>query len=274
MRFNKLIQKLRYFSDTFLSKIEISFLLQYHFFYRNYLKIFEGLSFKPRIPQNIKWGNTTLKNKEELNLAIKEIKKSNLNLHPKVPEKNWDSLIALNIILQNTDQSAYILDAGGQKNSLILHWLYQFDYSNLKAINLVFENRKSKGKIEFIPGDITNTPFPDKYFDIITCLSVIEHGVDEDQFLIEMHRILKDGGLLIISTDYWEQNINIGNLYAYNHPIFVYNKDFIKRLLKKAITKGFKIYGPKVDLSCEEKVVNWRKFNISFTFLIFSLQKE
>lgn len=268
-------KKLKTFIKTYIKikNIEDSYFIRYNFIYKNYLRIFKKYSFSPHPPKKVKWINTTLKSIEEIINAIKILKEAGLPLNKRVIEKNWDSLIALNLILRNSDTSANILDAGGTESSLILHWLYQFGYLNLKCINLIFKERKRKGLIDFIPGDLTKTHFPNNYFDIITCISVIEHGIDEDHFFTEMNRILKKKGLIIISTDYWETKIETRNKFAYNKPVFVYDEEAIKILIRKAIQKGFKIYGPAIDLACQNKVVSWIRFNLKFTFLIFCLQK-
>ena len=120
---------------------------------------------------------------------------------------------------------------------------------------------------------MTKTPFPNNYFDIVTCISVIEHGVDEVKYFEEMNRILKKGGLLITSTDYWESKIDTGGQSEFNHPIFIYDKDSVKNLLNIAYKSNFRLYGQEIDLNCQDKVVNWKRFNLDYTFLIFCLQK-
>jgi len=274
MRLRSLASKIQSISEKSFIKTIKNLLLKPHFLYKNYLRLLKGVRFSSKIVINIPWINTTLKSRQDLSLAIKTLKKSRLKLHPNVLEKNWDSLIALSVIIQNTDKSKMILDAGGERSSLILLWLYQLGYYNLKCMNLTFKKRTRRGNIEFIPGDLTKTDFPNNYFDAITCISVIEHGVDEDKYFKEMNRILKDGGILITSTDYWETRINTDNLVAYNNPVFVYDKDSVEKLLEKAYNNGFKLYGPDIDLECQDKVVTWKKFDLKFTFIIFCIQKK
>ena len=267
-----ILSKIRSLLKAYLKRFKVNILLKNPFIYKRYLKYFKGLKFAPKPLIKIPWSNTTLKSREDVELALKIIKNSNLNSHSDV-EKNWDSLIALKIILQNSSPSSRILDAGGDFSSIILNWLYQFNYKHLFALNLIFKKRIRKGNIEYIPGDLTKSRFPDNYFDIITCLSVIEHGVDGDEYFLEMNRILKPNGLLITSTDYWISKIDTKGLVAYNNPIYIFDKKSIEILLEKAKNYGFRVFGNNVELNCQEKVVNWKKFNLIYTFLIFCLKK-
>lgn len=57
-------------------------------------------------------------------------------------------------------------------------------------------------------------PFPDNYFDSISILDVIEHIYDQDSILSELHRVLKTGGIIIVTAP--RKNIfsflDLGNL--------------------------------------------------------------
>ena len=114
--------------------------------------------------------------------------------------KNWDSLAALDLILRTTDTRSRIFDAGGEWYSMILPWLCLYGYKNLTAGNLVFDKKIRRGTIVYEHSDITRTKFSNGYFDAITCLSVIEHGVDLNAYFKEMSRIIRRGGILITST--------------------------------------------------------------------------
>ncbi|KKN66593.1 hypothetical protein LCGC14_0470080 [marine sediment metagenome] len=268
-----ILSKIKSLLKVFFRRLKITLILRSNIIYKNYLKYYKGLKFAPKPLIEVPWENTTLKSRSDVNLALKIIKNSNLNLHPNI-EKNWDSLIALKTILQNSTVSSRILDAGGDFDSIILHWLYQFNYKHLYALNLIFKKRVRKGYIENIPGDLTKTLFPDNYFDIITCFSVIEHDVDRDQYFKEMNRILKPNGLLITSTDFWSSKIDTEGLKAFNNPVYIFDKNSVKELLQKARNHNFKTFGRNIELNCQEKVVSWERYNLKYTFLIFSLQKE
>ncbi len=56
--------------------------------------------------------------------------------------------------------------------------------------------------------DLTTLPLPQASFDCVTAFDVIEHHPDPRQMLTDIHRLLRPGGLLVISTH------DIGNIFA------------------------------------------------------------
>ena len=48
--------------------------------------------------------------------------------------------------------------------------------------------------------DVTRSALPERSFDLILCTEVVEHIVDSSRAIAEMHRLLKPGGCLILST--------------------------------------------------------------------------
>src|SRR5207253_2093385 len=97
---------------------------------------------------------------------------------------------------------AAVLDAGAARYSSVLPWLRLYGLTDLTGNNLEFGADVRRDGVLFRYGDITGTDYPAGRFDAVTCMSVIEHGVPLGPFLAESARILKPGGLLVISTDY------------------------------------------------------------------------
>jgi len=66
-----------------------------------------------------------------------------------------------------------------------------------------------EGKVQYHHGIMSDAPFPDNSFDRITCISVLEHILTPQEphahypCLKELKRILKPGGLLIVTVDYF-----------------------------------------------------------------------
>jgi len=68
-----------------------------------------------------------------------------------------------------------------------------------ETINFAYAKYKVNG-LEFKVGNVLNIDFPENYFDVITCFETIEHVQNQKKALMELRRILKPMGLLIISS--------------------------------------------------------------------------
>ncbi|RLC64490.1 MAG: hypothetical protein DRI01_03340 [Chloroflexi bacterium] len=51
---------------------------------------------------------------------------------------------------------------------------------------------------EFVIGDVVNTPFKESQFDIVVCSQVLTHLHEYKKPLLEMKRVIKDNGTIII----------------------------------------------------------------------------
>ncbi len=131
----------------------------------------------------------------------------------------------------------------------------------------------SYNKVYLIQSAAEALGFRSNSFDYVIGSAILHH-TDFKTTAQEIHRILKKGGLLITSTDYWEHKLDMTNKIAYDNPIFIFDKKSIQNLLDKAYNKGFRLFGSEIDLNCQDKVVHWKRFGLKFTFLIFCLQKE
>jgi len=238
--------------------------------YRLYLRLKFGTGHPAAAPKS-PLPNSVLKNRAEWQQMLDAAKAARLPLH-RGEEKNWDHLAAVFAILGSTTTSARVLDAGAEFYSNVLPTLFSYGYRNLYGINLSFTEEARRGPIRYLPGDITRTIFPDGYFDAVACMSVIEHGVPLEGYFREMYRVLKPGGLLITSTDYYPTAIDTEGKMAHGDAIKIFTKAEIQEILRLAQLLGFESTG-EVDLECSERPVRWEQFGLDYSFLIFTLRK-
>ena len=62
-----------------------------------------------------------------------------------------------------------------------------------------FGMQKNTDIVEF---DGTTIPFPDNHFDAILCTEVIEHAMEPEALIAEMHRVLRPGGSLVMTVPF------------------------------------------------------------------------
>lgn len=54
--------------------------------------------------------------------------------------------------------------------------------------------------VSLVQGDLTCLPFPNSTFDVVTALDVVEHVREDEEALREVLRVLRPGGVLLISV--------------------------------------------------------------------------
>ncbi|MCK5508947.1 MAG: class I SAM-dependent methyltransferase [Desulfobacterales bacterium] len=247
-------------------------LLSTDFGYKNLeLHLKQGVTGTPKREPKINSENYVLKKKSEWASVVHEIRDIGLPIHPDLP-KNWDCLYAVSTILFRTNYKAKILDAGADLNTNILPSLYLYGYRNLLGINLIFKKPLYRGAIRYEYGNIMETKLPNESVDVVTCISVIEHGVDIKRFFREMRRILIPGGILIVSTDYWDESVDTTGKFAYGAPVKIFNRKEILEVFKIAKKHNFMLTSD-IDLSCLDKTVSWPEHDLDYTFLLFTMVK-
>jgi 2-polyprenyl-6-hydroxyphenyl methylase/3-demethylubiquinone-9 3-methyltransferase len=65
---------------------------------------------------------------------------------------------------------------------------------------LVKKNRKKIPKGRFLVASASDLPFSDNSFDVVLCTEVIEHVEDQGRAVKELVRVLKKGGVLVVTT--------------------------------------------------------------------------
>jgi ubiquinone/menaquinone biosynthesis C-methylase UbiE len=103
-------------------------------------------------------------------------------------------------------ENSSILDAGCGAGRLAHeaakrgYHVFGMDYSYgmlVKASS--FCNREDRHNVKPFQGDIESVPLQDSSFDVIICLGVISYLKSEEEALLELARILKPGGVLVLS---------------------------------------------------------------------------
>lgn len=96
--------------------------------------------------------------------------------------------------------------------------------SNVVGIDILLEavnhakNHYQACNLEFIQGSAYNIPLKDKSIDVVVSFETIEHHDRHQQMMTEVLRILKDDGLLIISSP---DKLNYSDKPKYKNPFHV-----------------------------------------------------
>jgi SAM-dependent methyltransferase len=135
-----------------------------------------------------------------------------------------------------TYMNGKLLDIGCYKCSLASFLSNTVDYYGLDLD--VFTNKKLKIKKHDLNKNV-KIPFPDKYFDYIVCSGILEHLFSPERTIMEMRRMLKDDGIIIISLP------NEKNLHLRIHSIMG-KEPFNMEEQKDPLKKHFWIFTPKI----------------------------
>ncbi len=99
---------------------------------------------------------------------------------------------------QSLKKSLKILDLGAGHGALTKE-LYEMGY-NVQACDL-FPDKYKFDKVSCDYADLTELlPYKDESFDVIVSVEVSEHIMNHENFFSESFRILRNGGVLLIST--------------------------------------------------------------------------
>ena len=84
-----------------------------------------------------------------------------------------------------------------------------------KAAKLAEKNLKRYGsKTRIITGDILKIKLKENYFDAVVCSEVIEHVNNPQQIINRIFKLLKKGGLLVLTTPHNQKYWTVSDEYA------------------------------------------------------------
>lgn len=192
-------------------------------------------------------------------------------------QKNWDTLKCLHYALSHKKLDAPVLDVGSSR-SVINRWLSMMGFRKLYACDLLAKDPSyfEPYGIQFSIQDLTRTSYESQFFNTITSISVIEHNIDLAAYLDEMARLLKPGGLLLTSTDYWSEPVDCSGIFPYGPDggeMKVFDSDGIREYVSLAEARGFKLTAP-LDLATDEKAIHWQRVDREYTFMFIALRRR
>jgi SAM-dependent methyltransferase len=81
---------------------------------------------------------------------------------------------------------------------------YQIYFQNMQYVGIDVEEsgRNKSDKLTDVQFDGISIPFDDEEFDACICTEVLEHAIDPDALLIEVNRVLKNRGSLLITVPF------------------------------------------------------------------------
>ncbi|SDD44483.1 2-polyprenyl-3-methyl-5-hydroxy-6-metoxy-1,4-benzoquinol methylase [Algoriphagus faecimaris] len=154
-------------------------------------------------------------------------------------------------------------------------------YANRLGCEL-FATELDKGALDFVSnhfqvktfqGEVWEARFPDEFFDFIHISHVIEHVLHPREYIQEMKRIIKPGGIIAIGTPDISSNLykiyRWSNFLRFNVPDVIDGLEhtfiFPKSVLSKLCLEEGLIIKDHYTHSIGEKITNLLKYKISFT---------
>jgi ubiquinone/menaquinone biosynthesis C-methylase UbiE len=167
------------------------------------------------------------------------------------PRRLWGYVRVLEVC--NIRPEAKVLDGGGASSPIVFYLGKKgIDITTLDLQDFLVENTKKVAEvmgwssIKAQRGDMTETGFPDNYFDAIFSISVVQSLADDLKIktMKEFARILKPGGVLGLVFDFGKSKGKKENyrydLYDQSHIPPRNSKEIINYLVKPS---GLELYG-------------------------------
>jgi SAM-dependent methyltransferase len=188
------------------------------------------------------------------------------------PVKSWDVLRTAEFIESSFPRTAKVLDIGAYCSE-ILCVLHRLGFGGLTGIDLDpgIRAMPHADAIRYEMGNFLRTPFPDGAFDVVTSISVIEHGFDAPSLLDEISRLLATGGSFVASFDYWPEKIDTAGTKLFDMEWRIFSRREVEAFLEQARDHGFEPCGA-VALDAGDRPIHFA--NRDYTFAWMALRKR
>lgn len=200
-------------------------------------------------------------------------------------QKNWDHYELITLI-KAFPKSAKILDMGSG-HGFTLKLLHALGFENISGIDYELpprwrlERLKSLFGKTFSPysviqaGDLCNTRITSGSYDFITCISVIEHGVDVEAFVKEASRLLQPRGEMWVTFDYWEPacDNSIDEVKIFGLPWNIFDRKKVEQMIDAAHKHGLELKDATASIPpCRDKTLDY--YGKQYTFMGIAFKKN
>ncbi len=161
------------------------------------------------------------------------------SIEAEIEESHWwfvgrRKLIARIISSLDIPIDASILDIGTSSGAN-LHSLKSLGYQNFCGVDISEEAInfcRQKGFEKVSKGDICNLPFPSNQFHLVLATDIIEHVDDDVRALSEVKRVLRPGGVAIITVPAFNF------LWGLQDEVSYHKRRYRKKELKRKVVKA------------------------------------
>ena len=200
-------------------------------------------------------------------------------------QKNWDHYELISLV-KEFPRSARVLDMGSSQG-FTLKVLHALGFENISGIDYELppqrrlERLKSLFRKTFSPhsviqaGDLCNTGITSGSLDFITCISVIEHGVDIEAFCKEACRLLRPQGQMWVTFDYWEPACDNSNeeITIFGLPWTIFDRKQVEQMIQTANKYGLELKDATASIPiCYDKTLDY--YGKQYTFMGIALKKN
>lgn len=216
--------------------------------------------------------NNFLRTRDEINQLTKYLQDNNL-IESGLSCKNYDIANVVPYLKGNMD----VLDMGSDGSEILSNAVKLGITGRKVGIDLAYPvSMVTNEGVEIIRGDLMQTELDDNSFDLISCLSVVEHSVDLDKLAKEVSRLLRIGGTAFISFDYFDPKPNTENMKLYSLDWEILDRQNVEFLVKAFLDNGLELTSD-IDWTIQDAVINptyCSPAQVSYTFGILQFVKK
>lgn len=211
--------------------------------------------------------------------AVLLLQEKELPMH-ETPQKNWDHALVYHLT-EALPKSASILDLGfGSLQTLA--FCRALGFTNVHGIDFTMSwrarltilqtmrrERRLSSPFRLYLGDMLKLVPKESPFDLLLCLSVIEHGVDLKIFFEVCKKMLAPQGTLLVTTDYWPTKVLGIQDSDFGLPWHIFDRIGIEHLMAQANQNDLRVFSEAQIPEAQDKTIvhrGRRYTSIALTF--------